>query len=93
MTTHKYNQEDIDRMFNYMLNGEELGCRDDCERIQKVIKTKRGINISFSEAASFWKKRSFWWDASWLVLPKKDDELIEYWDRFVNWWHKDDIDE
>lgn len=94
MTTNKkYDQEAIDRMFNYMLNGEELEWRDDCDRFQKVIKNYRGISISLSEAARFWKKRSSWWDASWLALPKKDDEIIDYWDRFVDDWHKDEIDE
>jgi hypothetical protein len=83
----QYTQEDVNKLFNYALNHDELEYSDDCERIQKAIKTHRGFSISIPEAARFWKTRSSWWDASWLILPKKDDEIVEYWDKFLADWY------
>jgi hypothetical protein len=93
MSAKKYKQANVNRMFNYMLNGEELAEAEaeDCERIKKAISTYKGLSISIAEASFFWQKRSSWFDASWLSLPNKDEQILECWDKFIDDWHKDEV--
>jgi hypothetical protein len=90
-----YNQFDVDNMYNYMLNGESIkDWYDDCQRIKAVIKVNRNIQLSSPAAFKFWSTRSGWWDASWLAMQageKGEAEILEYWDKFINDWHKDEV--
>jgi len=85
----KYNQDHIDQMFNYMINGNGIEFPEDCERICKAIKSYRGRYISAAEAYLFWQKRSALYDASWLSLPISDESLLKDWDKFIDDWYVD----
>jgi hypothetical protein len=91
----EYTQFDVDNMFNYIFNGGPIEDYDDCKRIVDVIKKKRGRHISVPAAHKFWTHRSNLWDAGWLMLDRGgqgDDEILEYWDKFIADWHKDSDD-
>lgn len=83
-------QDKVDFMFNYMMNQEKLDFPEDCQQIQRTLKTFRGVNISYPEAAKFWKWRSNLWEASWLGLSKTQDEILEYWDKFIEEWYREE---
>jgi hypothetical protein len=47
---------------------------EDCGRIAQIL-SKAGYTVTSLQAGNLWAKRSNYWDAGFLVLPK-DDELI-----------------
>jgi hypothetical protein len=54
---------------------------EDCKRIQKIAKA-HGHNFSLKVCEAIWRSRSEDWAASWLFLPRTDEEV---WDDLVTW--------
>ena len=57
-------------------------CKEDVNRIQKVLQETHGIFISESEAIDFWIWRSNEWDSSFLSVGG-DDETLEWFQKFI----------
>ena len=53
--------------------------RKDIERIQKVFRKKKNVDLRFEEAGHLWENTSSdYGGVDWLMLPKEDDEIINY---------------
>jgi len=57
-------------------------CKEDVNRIQKVLQETHGIFISESEAIDFWIWRSNEWDSSFLSVGG-NDEILEFFTKFI----------
>lgn len=51
--------------------------KKDCERIQQIA-MEHGWSISWKVAGLIWADHSDDWCASWLVLPKEDEQIWHY---------------
>ena len=59
-------------------------CKEDVNRIQKVLQETHGIFISESEAIDFWIWRSNEWDSSFLSINYHDDnEILDWFQKFI----------
>ena len=53
--------------------------RQDIERLQNVIQEKKKVELSFEDAGNLWENTSSdYGGVDWLMLPKDDDEIINY---------------
>lgn len=75
-------QDDVDRAFWI----DDIGpyAWGDCERIRSVISAEFSVNISMSEARRFWEWRSGRYDATWLAFVYGDEEIREWFQKFVD---------
>lgn len=92
MTKQKFSQFEIDQMIYQMVLGEPYEYPEDCERIRALVLKDRNVWVSVTAAGLFWSRHSQDWDASWLTLPKNDEHIMEYWDKFVEDWYRDDAE-
>ena len=82
-------QKQVDNLFYQQYGNPTLEFREDCVKIQEVIKSIN-ICLSIAECAEFWHWRSSQYDASWLSLDQPD-EIIEWFCKFYNDFYDDNI--
>ena len=66
-------QQRSDQRFLYLAGWGNWGETDDIPRIRKVLRVRMFVELSASEAFTFWSWRSAQYDASWLTIKDDDD--------------------
>lgn len=79
----KFSQEDVNRSFEAYTESS-YHSKGDVARIQSVLKSEFGIDLTLAQTIDFWRWRSDEWFSGWLVIAS-DREIIKWFEVWMDW--------